>query len=375
MANLRTVGSGKDHSTIGAAVTWFENIANHDFDTDGIGTIEVYDNVEYNENVLIDGLNGGMSLTAYLWLKAASGNRHSGVSGTGHVRIRGNTNGSHVLSLQHAWIRISGFEIQQDSTGDSDEGVRLGSGSVTSTNFLIEDCIIWTDQSTANQDGLYAGNWGASVSVSNTDIYGFTRAGVHAQMFLDAHDQTWNLDACFIYDNGDNVINRNSNSGNTTTINAYNTVAHSPSTGVDYKTFGGAGTETYAGSDNIASDTTAESNFTTSFDSVLLVASSPGSGENFWVNNITGGSEDFTLAGENAFTVNANGINRGGSEPDSRQDLSVDIVGTTRHATTPDIGPFEFVPAGGGRIMSSLTNYGGLAGKGGVAGIGGGLAG
>lgn len=53
----------------------------------------------------------------------------------------------------------------------------------------------------------------------------------------------------------------------------------------------------------------------------------------------------------------------------------VDILGTNRDGTNPNIGCWEAAAAVSGRIMSSLAGSGGLAYHGGIAGKGGGLAG
>lgn len=82
-------------------------------------------------------------------------------------------------------------------------------------------------------------------------------------------------------------------------------------------------------------------------------------------------ADNFALAAGDTDAIGA------GIGPSSDSDVPVvDIVGEVRSGTTTDIGAFMFVSAGGGgRIMSSLANGGGLAGLGGIAGAGGGLAG
>lgn len=350
MANTRTVGaSGANHTTIAAAMSWFQ--ANHDFGTDGIGTIEIIDNAEYNENVSISGITGTETASAYMVLTAASANKHEGVAGTGHARIRGSVNGSHVISIDESYTVVKDLEIQQDSSGDSDEAIR---SLLYRTGCLISNCIIWSGANANNQDGVYMGNWGGTITVDHCVIYSFTRAGLHAQHYSNSDTQTWNIDSCSVMENARGIYAR-SDSG-TTAVNIFNTTSmeNVDSVSEDYSAYDVS--VTWAGSNNIASDTSAESKFTSSYDSVSLVTSSPASGENFWVTNRTSGSEDYSLAGENAYTVNGNGVDRTGSEPDTRQDFSVDIAGNARHATTPDIGAFEFVAAGGATAAISFLH-------------------
>jgi hypothetical protein len=356
MANTRTVGaSGADHTSIGAAISWMQS--NHNFDTDGIATVEIIDSAEYNENITISGIAGTTSATAYLKLTVSSGNRHSGAAGTGHARIRGSTNGSHVItcSLNHTVIEY--LEIQQDSTGSSDEGIRLPYGT---SDVVISRCVIWSDSTAGDTDGIYTGNWPASYSVDNCIIYGWNRCGINAQQYNGNSTQTINVDSCTIYDcaaddtaNDGGIVALSADAGATTAINVYNTaVLDSNGTSSNDYVAAGTGTSTFTGTNNIDSDgslttvgitTGAQQNLTTS-------DTTQSSGSYFVVNSLTAGSEDLTLLDDASGNLAyGNGTDRSGSEPDSRQDLSLDIAGNARSTTSPspDIGASEYTVVSG----------------------------
>lgn len=365
MANTRTVGaSGKDHTTISSAVSWFQS--NHDFDTDGIGTISIEDNSEYNENVTISGIAGTASSTAYLKITVASANRHSGVAGTGHARVRGSTNGSHVFTVSEDFTVIEYLEIQQDSTGGSDEGIRQTSGV---DDCLYSRCIIWSDSSAVDTDGIYTGNWAATYSVDNCIIYGFNRGGIHCQNYNGSNAQTVNIDHCTIYDCGTSesdeggIVSYAAASGSGVTINVYNTASlDADVAGRDFFDRQVTGTTTWTGTHNACTDTSLSSagvSLTTGAqENLTTTATTQASGSYFVVNSLTGGSEDLLLlddaAGNKAY---GNGTDRIGSEPDSRQDFSTDIAGNTRSTTSPapDIGASEYTSAGGDTDVSAST--------------------
>jgi len=353
MANTRTVaaGGGADHTTIGSAISWFQS--NHDFDTDGIGTIEITDSSAYSENITISGIAGTASISAYLKITVTSGNRHGGVAGGG-AKIASSTSGQHIVTISEDYTFIEHLEIEQQSGGASDEGIRITSGT---DNVLLSRNIIWTNDVAIDMDGVYMGNWGGSVSLDNCILYGWNRGGLHAQNYGGAGTQTWNIDHCTIYDCGDEnttdaggVAFRNSASA-TLTMNIYNTAVLDSSLGAseDYRDRSFSGTSTVNGSHNIDSDgsVTGFGAGTSAQQNLTIVDTTQSSGSYFVVNSITGGSEDLTLlddaAGNLAFE---NGTDRTGSEPDSRQDFSLDIAGNVRGAS-PDIGASEYTAVGG----------------------------
>lgn len=354
MANTRTVGAtGKDHTTIGSALSWMQT--NHDFGTDGIATISIEDNSEYNENNTISGITGTPSSTAYLKITVASANRHSGAAGTGHARVRGSTNGQHVFTISTDFTVIEYLEIQQDSTGGSDEGIRITSGM---NDVLISRCIIWSDSSAADTDGVYTGNWAADYSIDNCIIYGWNRGGIHLQNFSGSGTQTANIDYCTLYDCGTtntdegSVVSRRV-AGSTNNINCYNTASLDPGTsGRAFFDFT-SDLANWTGTHNACTDTslTTVGMTTGAQESLTTSATTQSSGSFFVVNNLTAGSEDLTLLDDAAGNLAyGNGTDRSSSEPDSRQNFSIDIAGNTRSTTSPnpDIGASEYIAAGGG---------------------------
>lgn len=362
-------GGGGDYTTVSAWESAAPSFGND------IWKGEIDDNSEYNENVAF-GNAGTPSSTSYYWLTGGASNRHAGVVGTGHPRIRGSTNGSHVIDVGGVdWTRIEWLEIQQDSTGTSDEGIRL---QPNDTNVLISHCIIWTVQTTAQQDGIYLSDSGSgsanagSVSIDNCIIYGFVRAKIHCQQFEAQAAGTWtiNIDHCTLIHNrtaGDGragaVFIESANASDNITVNVYNTIGYMEEdigAGEVFVDGGGAagrtaptGTVTWNGSHNLRGDIGTEieidgtnnltnSQFATSGDA----DTSQSSGSFVVFENIVLGSEDFRLLDDAAGNLAArNGTNRQGSEPDSRQDFSVTVTGETRPTTGVDIGADQFISA------------------------------
>jgi hypothetical protein len=324
----------------------------------------VSDNAEYNENIQLVS-SGTASLAAHFWLTVAPANRHSGKAGTTHARLRGNTNGSHVLTITDGYARVEYLEIQQDSTGGSDEGIRVTTGV---EDPIINACIIWSDTDTDDQDGIYAhGSYPVSgVNISNCIIYGFRRAQINLQQFSTTPTTSRvNVDHCtliyqsasapttpnqggiFIWSNGltDQIV-----------MNVYNTIGYMELSA--FEAFadgdGGAGTgnrdvpdgATWNGSHNLSGDqgthveidgTDNLTNWQEATDGDSEVSQPSGSYIVF--KDITVGTEDFTLLdGAAGNLAIGNGVNRQGFEPDPRQDFSIDILGKKRSKIKVDIG-------------------------------------
>lgn len=344
MANTRTViaGGGGDHTTIGSAITWVQS--NHDFGTDGIATISIQDTSEYNENISLSGFTGTTTASAYLLITVSAGNRHSGVAGTGHARIRGSTSGTHVITQSTDFSQVEYLEIQQDSNGSSDEAFRLTSGV---SDLVISRCIVWNDQTAADSDGFYAGDYSAErIRIDNCVIYGFQRAGVNSQMFSGAHTHSWDIDHCTMVKNGASgegetgIHSRTADAGATVTINVYNTFSDDAGHSECFDETNGGGTHTWTGTHNACTDTSLTSrSLTTGANESLTVNTT-----NF--TNVTAGTEDYSLPGSGSALYDA-GTDRQGSEPDSRQDFSTDIAGNARGTTNVDQGAFEFQAAAG----------------------------
>jgi hypothetical protein len=368
MANTRTVaaGGGADHTTIGAALSWFQS--NHDFDTDGIGTIEVTDTSAYDESITISGISGTPSITAYLKITVTSGNRHAGVAGTGHARIAYSGANTAAIQVSTDFTMVEYLEIERTNPGGSDEGIRQTSGT---NDCLYSRLIIHTDSASTDTDGVYIGNWAATYSIDNCILYGWNRGGIHCQNFSGASAQTVNIDYCTVYECGNGgadeggIVAFANNSGSGVTINVYNTAALDSVNGQDFFDRQVTGITTWTGTNNACSDTTLSSagvNLTTGAQESLTTAdTTQATGDFFVVNDLTAGSEDLLLlddaAGNKAY---GNAVDRVGSEPDSRQDFSIDIAGNPRSTTSPapDIGASEYTDAGIAITESTVnTNY------------------
>ncbi len=350
-----TIGSGKDRAS---ATLWEANVGV--FGTDTYKGI-FQENAEFNEEVELAGSTGTPSITSYLWLTADPANRHAGVAGTGHARMRG-SGGDHVLTMTANFTRVDWLEIQQDSSGNSDEGIR-----VFGDDLLIDYCIIWGDTSGSDQDGIHLGQTDTvRTRISNAIIYGFDRAGFTPQQASNgtARTQSADLDHCTFWNN--NIGNDNDggalkitseHANDNITLGMFNCWGDAAfqlpfGDGQNNNRASPDGTVIWNGSNNgdTAGDrtdidgtdnTTAWEDLT---DGVAVVTKATGS----WavVTNITLGSEDLTLLDDAAGNLLAgNGVDRQGSEPDARQDFSVAIDGA-RPTTGVDIGASQVSTAG-----------------------------
>lgn len=348
-----TIGSGKDRAT----VTLWHSMDVGNFGTDTYKGI-IQEDAEFNENVTLTGGTGTPSITSYIWLTTDPANRHAGVAGTGHGRMRGNSNGSHVVTVDADFTRVEWLEIQQDSTGNSDEAIRMNGVD----NVLIDYCILWTDQSTAAQDGIRCGSVNiANWRISNCIIYGWSRAGIHFQ--YNNATLTIDVDHCTIYDCGDDdndsigaIRISSNNAGDVMTIGLFNTWGDISVNSASKEAFADGppvdrgvptGTVTWNGSHNLATEfsthdeidgTDNTTDWQDATSSPFIEDTTQTSGSFVVVTSKTGGSEDLTLLDDAAGNLAAgNGTDRQGSEPDARQDFSTAIDGT-RPTVNVDIG-------------------------------------
>ena len=364
VANTRTVGaSGKDHTTIASAVSWFQ--ANHNFDTDGIGTISIEDSAEFNERIVVDGIAGTPSTSAYLKITTALPNRHTGVAGTGHARVK-DTVGDRAFDIYTSFTMIEGLEIQSDTGGGSDEAIRIRPNVF---DVLITRNLLWTARTVLDQDGVYGGNWAMSAYVDNCIIYGWHRAGINMQNYQGSATQNWYIDHVTVYNcGGEQTVDSGGIKCGTRLVaqtifaNVYNTVSvESPE---DFGTrTDGDGTNNWAGTNNADSDgslSDPEVSIATNAQQNLVATDvSQISGSFAVFKNLTAGSEDLTLLDDAAGNLLfGTGVSRAGSEPDPRQDFTTDIAGNLRDLTAPNIGAFEFVAAASVQtpINPSITN-------------------
>lgn len=349
----RTVAaSGADHTTIAAALSWFQS--NHDFDTDGIARIQITDTSSYtiSSSLTLNGIPGTPAIDAYLEVTSNASDPFSGPT----INCTHSSSGCLHVDMDFTYIHNLYFEL--NNTSNSTECIRV---LADSDSVLISRNVFIALNQQSDQDGIYTGNWTITdLRIDNSVFVGFARAGINIQRYTTSSNQSIEIDSCSIAvgtisgesDGGGIIRNTGSTSpfGGTVDVTVYNTFVYDykDNSNADFFNQSAAVDGSYYGSNNISEDTSAESNFTSSYDSVTFTESSPSSGENAWLTEIDNADEtliDLSIAGENAYTVTGNGVDRTGSEPDARQDFSTDIMGTNR-ASTPDIGVFEFVPAG-----------------------------
>ena len=351
MANmLRTVGAAGDHPTVAAAIAYVT--ANFTYAGSDIATIRIIDAAEFNESglTITTSIPGTASATSYVVLEAADGVKHDGTYNTSKARIRGSTNTEHILSIDENYVHVRNLAFKQDSTGSSDECIRILS---TRTNTVIEKCVFET-ANVGSQDAIYSGQ----VSSGPTTVFdcvikcgGSTaRAGINAQIFnASTNTQTWHVEHCTIDCNGAGDANGSGIScetvgvGDTVNMNVYNTAVFD-ATGDCFDNQAETGTITWAGQGNMGSDTSCQTKLSTTnnLDSQTLSVTDEAATE-FLVTSLTAGSEDYQLIEGVSATNNAVGGAISGGTRDSRLDITVDIAGNRRPAayTSRDIGAFQ----------------------------------
>jgi len=138
--------------------------------------------------------------TSGLTIRTAGDASHPGhAQGTRtHYRIK-STSG-HVFTIAADDITFDGLDMCQAGTGTSDEVIRISYSGGTVT---VKNALIWAANWTSQQDGIYVGSLPVTVNIINSVIHGFMRAGLHAQASTLNSTQTWNINSCLIYGNGD----------------------------------------------------------------------------------------------------------------------------------------------------------------------------
>lgn len=355
-----TIGTGQDRATI---ALWLTNVENYSVGNVQHGIISTNDN--FDEQVSMSGGTGTPSLAAYLWLDVDPANRHAGVAGTGHGRVvHGPPAQGRVIEMVDSFARVSHLEIELLGTDSSDEGIRVLDGA---DNVLIQYCIIHSDTITSNQDGIYIPQFGGTtillLRVDNCYIYRWGRRGIFAQQTAEATASTFtgNVDHCGFHDTpsatrGSGIFfeQQSTTASNTLTIhNSWGSGNDDDSPFADGQTDDATttpdGTMIWNGSHNAAAepgdflDIDGTDNLTNpQLATDGMAETTKTSGAWIVVKSLTVGSEDLLLLDDAAGNLAAgNGINRQGSEPDPRQDFSVDITGSARPTTQVDIGAHQ----------------------------------
>lgn len=321
--------------------------------------LSVDDNSDYDETVTISGGTGTPTISNYFWLYANTSNSHAGSWDTGSARQQVDTASGHAFTIGSDFVRLSRWQVKQNSPGTSDEIGRLNAGV---DDLLVERFIGWTDSATADTDGFYAANSAITATFVNFLLYGFTRCGLHQQNFTSGTSITsrWAVEHGSIYDCGasgetDGGGIRAETAGTTTSLTyvIYNTAVLATTDQDDYEHSGSNATSTkidWTGSNNADSDgsiATRDADVGDTFDTNTqdsLVATT------VWTDPANG---DFTV-------VSAQGLDGNGTSftsDDTRADVSVDIAGTARNGSTPSIGCFEVAAAGGLSIPVAMRTY------------------
>ena len=335
-------GGGGDYTTI---ASW-ESATNLNSGAD-IWKGEIDDANDYDETISLAG-NHGTGTSSHVWLTTGSTQRHDGLANNGNGRIAFNGTAAFAIRQQEDWAMVSHLEIHRPagSAGNNDNGIRFATAG--SNDMLVSHCIIWTLDA-AGMNGLQVNSGSiTNLRIDHTVIYGFQRNGINLDVAVTA-----DVDHCFVTGTADSSTEGNLYSDSAATFNVYNTVIAS--------TDGASGNEVYMsnassvlnGSHNVrtgsaeisVSGTDNATNWQDASDGTT--DSAPGTA-GVYVTDYTGLSTFNLLPIDHANNVaSENGTNRQGSEPDARQDFSVDIAGNARPTSGVDIGAWQFTSSGG----------------------------
>jgi hypothetical protein len=371
-------GGGGDYTTIAA----WETATNLNSGAD-IWKGEIADNSAYDESVVFD--VDGTSTTSYVWLSTASANRHAGISGTGHGRVTYTGTGNAALIASASdYLRISDLEVHRTAAGmgTGDEGIRVNDAD----NALLQYLILWTDETSAiNNDGVATesafDNTAKTLSIDNCAIYGWNRAGVNTR-FMDGSGAL-NIDHCTIVYNGDGSLAHTAPTNYTGnlqcddaigTVSIYNNnfatminldsatwdhnIANVPNTGGTLQ-----GSHNAAEADANVEDEQFTTNTASSWQFDASGTTDSTAATAFIVTDFTGITTfDFTPVDDANNSLLDNGTDRQGSEPDSRQDFSIDLAGETRPTTGVTIGAIQLASSSAAapqywRQMSKRRNW------------------
>jgi len=364
-------GGGGDYTTIQAAL----NAADV---TSGFWKIVISDNSTYNEALTLTSVTGTPTASNYVWLTVAASNRHTGVF-TGTHAILGNTGSSTGFTLEGvSYTRVEYMHFRRTG-GSASAGHEITTGSfwngssyIDAQNTVLSHCLFGVNSPnlhghsgiSTHSDASYTTT---SISIDNCEIVGnyFNNMTVGN---ANGGTTTINLDSCIfansyrnttgaLYDNF-NIVNNSA--PDTATLNVYNCAFAHGNTGTDTRTVkldATSGTITVNGSNNLRSNGSftklgSVTDNTTSWQVATSGVTSTSKSSGSWYVVVDGSSDadtgDFTLLDSGAGNLAAkNGVDRIGSEPDSRQDFSLDLAGNTRPTTNVDIGAFQVSLAGG----------------------------
>ncbi len=250
-------------------------------------------------------------------------------SASGLVRISDSGNQQH-------GTRITGIQIHDVGTSASNECI---ANVNSTTDIIIDKCIL---NCGTGGDGIFINGATTTMVIKNTTVYNPGTQGGSSEGIYVANVGTCDIYNCTVYNFNDGIER---DAGTVTVTNC--------------AVFGNAD----------------------DFDGTMTIsncASDDGDGSNAQtLDSSSGYANEFTSVAGDDFSLVSGGVCGENGTDLSGSGVTDDIIGTSRpQSTNYDISAYERIVAGGGggRIMSSLANHGGLAGFGGIAGQGGGLA-
>lgn len=313
--------------------------------------IEITDAVDYTEGVNINAAEiTTPTIDHYLWLTTSGAARHDGTRNSG-ARIIPAGGSVAAINVLMNYTRVDWLEVFNNTTNASQAPVFIQGGV---NNVLFSHCFI-TGDTTNNKDALELAGFNSPIYVDNCVISsgnGNANQGLFLRGDTGGGDTDVYVDHCFIYGEYAGIGSRSS-TGNTLTWNLYNTAGISPGNSYgfcdmdgSYNRANSSATQVFTGTNNLAvtgtsiqgtnsltsGQTSASWTATTTATNAVIVTSTTSNSEDFTPVLATGGGVNELLE---------NGTNRIGSEPDVRQDFSVDITGATRGATNVDIGAYQ----------------------------------
>jgi hypothetical protein len=359
-------GGGGDYTTIVAAEAATDISA-------GKYIIRISDNSLYNEDIII-GHSGTNTSTNHVVLEAASANSHAGVPGTGHARITQTDNTNNPLNIIERYTVVQNLDIISDDPSGN-YTISIGSG-----DNIFSRCIFRQAASAVVDQCFDVGQVSESYFFDNClflghnelfDIRFFNVNSRHIQLYFDhcAYDSLDTLSELVYVD----MVDTNSGdgtvlTGNDVTVHAYNCWGFegelrrnsSADTTGEVLTLNGdqnvwerlpfTGIYSYDTIQASANDVQATGGVTdvTTTASAIIITNDTTVQADYDATPVAA-----TGAGSNL--ILKNGVNRIGSEPDSRQDFSTDIAGNTRSTSGIDIGPFQFSAQAGFKYWNGST--------------------
>jgi len=323
--------SGGDFTSISAAFAAGANV------TSGWWKFEIQDNGTYAAADLYS-TTGSPTATNYVWMTADATHHHAGKEAGSHATVTGQ------LRFDMGYVRCDWLHVKISGPL---RGIYFGGG----TNHLVSHCLLISTVATTNE-AVFGTDY---LSVDNCAIVQFGRSGSAA---LDTgspsgYSNHRRYDHNTLYNCGASqwgTVAGYDNPGTAGQAACYNNLVCG-SVNYDWgSTWDVNAQEVWTGSNNLSGVggriNMAGSTMTNWFEAtsgVDVTAKTSGA----WVlfNSITAGSYDLSLLGHGAANLPAdNGVNRIGSEPDPRQDFSIDAAGNTRYTSSVDIGAFALTP-------------------------------